>query len=122
MPKLLREASFALLLGYWSASLVIAYDIFNASTFAQGFFAFIAPHLAWASGSGVRGSLLVGTRGQKIFGLIAGGVFFTLGVFLMPSEAYVLGFDPITWLVIGFFIGFLITTRQDAANEASTTD
>lgn len=118
MPKIFREALFALLLGYWIVSGVTAYDIFTESNLAQAFFAFISPHLAWVSGSGIKGSFLVGSTGQKIFGLFAGVIVFVLASFLMPSEAYILGIDPINWLFVGFFIGFVIASRQEATVEA----
>ena len=79
---------------------------------------FFAPLIAWFSGSGLRGSLY-GTSGQKIFGIILGIIGFILssiwiyftGWWIAIYDLYI---DGNTWVLIGFLIGIIFTSKKDA--------
>jgi hypothetical protein len=80
------------------------------------------PALCFWSGSGVKGSLLVGTRSQKIGGLVAGAVFLAAGLAMLYFSGYwvrlwSVELDGVTWGVIGAVLAFIFTPRSMA--EAS---
>jgi hypothetical protein len=79
----------------------------------------IGPTLCWFAGSGLKGSLLVGTRSQKLGGLGAAVVFLIIGVGLVYHSGYwvsIFGYDlsGVAWSAIGLAAGFLFTGRKQA--------
>lgn len=80
---------------------------------------FVGSILAVFGGSGLKGSLLVGTPGQKVAGLGAGLAFLAVGAGLVywsnvHPQIFGLHIPKSAWGVLGFAIGFQFTTRSDA--------
>jgi hypothetical protein len=79
----------------------------------------IGPTLCWWAGSGIRGSFMVGTSGQKIGGLVAGAIFASVGLSLLYYSGYwvrlfSVELDGIAWGLLGLAIGFVFTPRSAA--------
>lgn len=79
----------------------------------------IGPGLCFWAGSGVKGSLLVGTRGQKIGDLVAGAVFLAAGSAILYQSGYrvliySLEIDGVMWGMLGAALGLVFTPRSAA--------
>ena len=79
----------------------------------------VGPVLCWFAGSGLKGSLLVGTGSQKLGGLAAAIVFLIVGFGIVYHSGYwvsIFGYDlsGVAWSVIGLVAGFLFTGRKQA--------
>jgi hypothetical protein len=79
----------------------------------------VGPTLCWWAASGLKGSLMVGTRSQKIGGLVAAIVFAVMGFGLVYHSGYwvtLFGYEftGVTWCAIGSVIGFIATKREHA--------
>src|SRR5262249_19713369 len=79
----------------------------------------IGPALCFWAGSGVKGSLLVGTRPQKVFGLVAGAVFLAVGTALLWASGYWVtlfgvALGGVAWGLLGAALGFVFTPRSAA--------
>jgi hypothetical protein len=79
----------------------------------------LGPALCTFAGSGVRGSFMVGTRGQKLGGLVGGGVFLALGSVLLYLSGYRVSIfgveiDGVAWGLLGAVLGFVFTPRSAA--------
>ena len=77
----------------------------------------VGPLLCLFAGGGVRGSFLVGTRDQKIGGLIAGAVCFAVGMAMLYATGFsvrlfALELTGIEWGAVGAGVGLLFTTRS----------
>jgi hypothetical protein len=78
----------------------------------------VGPNLCWFAGSGLKGSLLVGTRSQKVGGLGAAIAFVVVGMGIVYHSGYGIGlfgyeFTGVTWCLVGLVAGFISTTRKD---------
>tara|TARA_B100000242_G_scaffold208438_1_gene151378 strand:- start:230 stop:583 length:354 start_codon:yes stop_codon:yes gene_type:complete len=81
----------------------------------------IAPLIAWAGGSGLRGSLY-GNSKQKLFGIIFGIIFLLLSSFWVNKTGYIVFLFDITlsgnlWVLIGFIVGLIFTTKKHYLNQ-----
>jgi hypothetical protein len=79
----------------------------------------IGPTLCWFAGSGLKGSLLIGTGSQKLGGLVAAIVFLIIGLGIVYHSGYwvsIFGYalSGIAWSAIGLAAGFLFTTKKQA--------
>src|SRR4030095_8009496 len=79
----------------------------------------IGPTLCWFSGSGLKGSLMVGTRNQKIGGLVAAIAFACVGIGIVYHSGFWIGLfgaelSGPAWCAIGLILGFLATKREHA--------
>src|SRR2546425_13223215 len=79
----------------------------------------VGPTLCWFAASGLKGSLMVGTTGQKLGGLAAAIVFTAAGIGLVYHSGYwvgLFGYDltGVTWCVIGLVAGWISTSRKHA--------
>ena len=84
-----------------------------------GIVGIVAPMLCWWAASGLKGSLMVGTPGQKIGGLAAAIAFAAAGFGLVYHSGYwvsLFGYDltGVTWCAIGGVVGFIATKREHA--------
>lgn len=82
----------------------------------------IAPLIAWFGGSGLRGSFNVGTKKEKITGLIAGLVFLTISLFWINYTGYWItmwdvSFSGPLWVTIGFLVGLIFSTKKHSENK-----
>jgi hypothetical protein len=80
----------------------------------------VGPSLCWFAASGLRGSLMVGDRAQKLGGIAATILFSILGVGIVYHSGYWIGlwghpFSGVTWCIVGFAVGWFSTTRKMAA-------
>jgi hypothetical protein len=88
---------------------------FSTWSLLSGFF---APLITWACGSGIKGSLY-GSTGQKITGIILGVIGLIVCMIWIYNTGWLVIFsgyqiNGITWLLIGFLIGFIFTAKKDA--------
>jgi hypothetical protein len=79
----------------------------------------IGPLLCWWAGAGIRGSFMVGSRRQKIGGLIAGAAFTLVGLGVLYLSGYrviifSLELGGMAWGLLGTAVGFFCTTREVA--------
>ena len=82
----------------------------------------IAPIIAWFGGSGLRGSFNVGSKKEKITGLIAGLVFLAVSLFWIDYTGYWItiwdvSFSGPVWVSIGFLVGLLFSTKKHSENK-----
>ena len=82
---------------------------------------FFAPLISWACGAGIKGSLY-GTNRQKMAGIILGVIgFIVCMIWIYNTEwlVIILGYQisGMTWLFIGFLIGFIFTAKEDGITE-----
>ena len=82
----------------------------------------IAPLIAWFGGSGLRGSFNVGSKKEKITGLIAGLVFLTISLFWIDYTGYWItiwdvSFSGPVWVSIGFLVGLIFSTKKHSENK-----
>ena len=79
----------------------------------------VCPTLCWFAGSGLKGSLLIGTSSQKLGGVVAAIAFLVVGFGIVYHSGYwvsLFGFDltGVAWCAIGLAAGFLFTKRKHA--------
>lgn len=79
----------------------------------------VGPMLCWWAGSGLKGSLLVGTHSQRIGGLAAAIVFVVVGCGIVYHSGYwvsLFGYELLgtTWSLIGLALGYMATRRKHA--------
>jgi hypothetical protein len=77
-----------------------------------------APFLAWYSGSGSRGTIH-GPSDQKIIGTILGITTILVSLIWVSYTGWWVSIFGIyipghIWVTIGFFIGFIFTTKEDS--------
>ena len=92
--------------------------IFKAAVY-PGIAGLIGPTMCWFAGSGLKGSLLVGTGSQKLGGLATAIVFLVIGFGVVYHSGYwasILGYDltGVAWCAIGLVAGFLFTKKTYA--------
>jgi len=90
--------------------------IFSGSLYA-GISGIIGPMMCWFAVSGLKGSLMVGTSSQKLWGIISAIVFIGIGIGIVYDSGfwvkiYGVSFRGITWCLIGLVVGWISTTRQ----------
>lgn len=77
----------------------------------------VGPTLCWFAGSGLKGSLSVGTGSQKLGGLAAAIVFLIIGFGVVYHSGYwvsIFGYEltGVAWCAIGLVAGFLLTKKK----------
>jgi hypothetical protein len=92
--------------------------IFKGAVY-PGIAGIVGPALCLFAASGTRGSLLVGTRSQKISGLATGAVFALVGFGLVYHSGYwvgIFGYElaGVTWCATGAVVGYISTTKRFA--------
>ena len=105
---------------YTLLTLVMGISALVKGAIYPGIAGIIGPILCWFAASGLKGSLMVGTRGQKLGGLAAAVVCVGTGVGLVYHSGYWVGlfgysFTGITWCVVGLVAGWVSTTRKHTA-------
>ena len=101
--------------------LITGISAFFNSSFGIALSGIIAPIIAWAGGSGLRGSLY-GEIKQKIFGIIFGIVFLSISTFWINKTGYWVYFFDVglsgnLWVLIGFLVGLIFTTKNHYLNK-----
>ncbi len=84
----------------------------------------IGPSLCWYAASGLKGSLMVGDRSQKLGGITGAIILLTVGLGIVYHSGYWIGLwghplSGITWCVVGFAVGWISTTRKMAVASIS---
>ena len=79
----------------------------------------VGPTLCWFAGSGLKGSLLVGTGSQKLGALATAIVFLIIGFGVVYHSGYwvsIFGYDlnGVAWCAMGLVAGFLFTKKTYA--------
>lgn len=79
----------------------------------------IGPTMCWFAGSGLKGSLLVGTGSRKLGGLAAAIVFLVIGFGVVYHSGYWVSIfghklTGVAWSAIGLAAGFLFTRKNHA--------
>lgn len=79
----------------------------------------VGPTLCWVGASGLKGSLMVGTRSQKRAGFVLALISVTIGVGLVYHSGFWLGFfghtlSGVLWCVVGIVVGWVSTARRHA--------
>lgn len=77
--------------------------------------------LGWWAGTGLKGSLLIGDKSQKIGGFVMAAVFLLIAHFL--SYNFLVSLFGIEvgggiWYLIGALVGFFTTNKSDAASAS----
>jgi len=93
---------------------------FNAS-FSVAISGLIAPIIAWAGGSGLRGSFY-GNKKQTITGIVFGLVFLAISFYWISKTQYWVHIFNVSiqgeiWILIGFFVGLIFTTKDHYLNK-----
>lgn len=113
-------------IGYLLISIIASIHAFINVGWMVGSGIFFASTLGWWAGSGLKGSLLVGDKSQKIGGLISATILLILAHFTASYTAFSVGLGSVeigggAWYIIGFVIGFLATTKKDAVGNDITS-
>ena len=92
--------------------------MFKGALYA-GITGIVGPLLSWWAAAGLKGSLMVGTRSQKLWGLVSAIVFVVIGFGLVFHSGYWvsifgLGLGGVTWCAIGLVVGYLAAKREHA--------
>jgi len=109
-------------IGYLLISIAASIHAFINVGWMLGGGIFLASTLGWWAGSGLKGSILVGDKSQKIGGLITATVFLVMAHFIARYTAFSVGIGSIEigggiWYITGFIIGFFATTKKDAVGN-----
>lgn len=102
----------------------MCYDAASEVGILKAVSGFIAWLLAWGGASGAKGSILVGDRAQKVFGIVA-GVVVVFGALWLGSWTGMRGsiggisFTWAQWCGASAVILFLVTSKADAETESS---
>ena len=104
----------------WLVALPLCIGI-AAGSGVNAFSGLIAPLLAWAGGSGLRGSFY-GNNKQKIFGIIFGIILLVISTYWINKTGYWVfffdfGLSGNLWVLVGFFIGLIFTTKDHYLNK-----
>jgi hypothetical protein len=106
---------------FFILSIFVSFDLGADAGVIAGLAAFIGTQCAMFSGSGLKGSLLAGTKQQKIGGLVSATVLTTIGYFILSysklfPKVFGIQFTTVTWTVFAFAIGFIATQKQHTVN------
>ena len=118
MSKILAIGQFA----YVVLSVVAGISAFGNSSVGVAISGIACPILAWFGGAGMRGALAIGDSKQKIAGLVMGIIFLAIGLIWINSTNYWItlfgtSISGPVWCVIGFVVGFVLTTKKHAENK-----
>ena len=96
------------------------FAFFNTS-FSIAISGLIAPIIAWAGGSGIRGSFY-GNNKQKFVGIIFGIIMLLVSFYWISTTNYWvylfnIGIQGSIWVIIGFFVGLIFTTKDHYLNK-----
>lgn len=96
--------------------------MFKAAVY-PGIAGIVGPLLCWWAAAGLTGSLLVGTRSQKLWGLVDAIVFAAVGFGLVYHSGYgvrlfSLELTGVEWCVVGVGIGYLGGKREARSGAA----
>jgi len=91
-------------------------DIWHGAVY-PGLSVIVGPIMCWWAASGLKGSLVIGTKLQKLFGLGAAVIFVTIGMGIVYHSGIVVNiigfkFSGIIWCIIGLALGWINTTRS----------
>ena len=97
--------------------------IFKGAVY-PGIAGLIGPTMCWFAGSGLKGSLLVGTGSQKLGGLATAIVFLVIGfgvVYLSGYWVSIFGYDltGVAWCAIGLVGDFSLPRRNTRSGRAA---
>ena len=100
---------------------ITSYSSLETATIGVTISGFLSPLIALFGGSGLRGSLY-GTKSQKRTGIVVGVIFLAASsLWISKTGFYVTIFDVVIggglWVLIGFVVGFIFTTKKHAAVE-----
>ena len=106
---------------YILLALITGITAFFNTSIGTAFSGVIAPLLAWAGGSGLRGSFY-GNNKQKIFGIIFGIILLVISTYWINKTGYWVfffdfGLSGNLWVLVGFFIGLIFTTKDHYLNK-----
>lgn len=92
--------------------------LWNGAIYA-GAAGIIGPTMCWFAASGLKGSLMVGTRPQKLAGSAAAFLFVVVGIGIVYHSGFWLGFfeykfSGVIWCLIGLVAGWISTKRRHA--------
>ena len=98
--------------------IVMSFTLGKATSVGLGFAALFGQLLVYLSAAGLKGSLVIGDKSQKIGGSVGALVFGAVGFYLMTYSTlspYLFGisFGLYSWTVILFALGFFFTTKAD---------
>ena len=101
---------------YFIMVLGTGYSSFDSTALGVSISGFVAPLIALFGGSGARGSLY-GTKPQKVCGLGIGALFFAGSSYWISSTGFYVNIfdvkiDGWLWVLIGFVIAFLFTSKR----------
>lgn len=104
---------------YMILTVVMAIAAIVKGAVYPGIAGLIGPTLCWWAGSGLKGSLLVGTATQKLGGLASAIAFLIMGFGIVYHSGYwvsLFGYDltGVSWCAIGLATGFLFTGKKQA--------
>lgn len=104
---------------YILVSVLTSIVAFTRGELSVGLVGLLAPNLCWFAGSGIRGSLMVGTRSQILAGCAMGVASIAIAIGLSAYFGYALVFvgykvAGIYWCCLGLVVGWLAVTRRDA--------
>ncbi len=104
---------------YMVLSVILGVSAMFSGAIYAGISGIIGPMLCWFAVSGLKGSLMVGTSSQKLWGAIAAIFFIAIGIGIVYDSGfwikmYGISFRGVTWCLIGLVVGWISTTRQHA--------
>jgi hypothetical protein len=105
---------------YMLLTLVMGISALMKGAIYPGIAGLIGPTLCWFATSGLKGSLIAGTSGQKLGGLTAAIAFIAVGILIVYHSGYWVGlfgytFTGVTWCIVGLVAGWISTTSRHAA-------
>ncbi|THJ20411.1 MAG: hypothetical protein CAF44_012310 [Nitrospira sp. CG24D] len=92
--------------------------LWNGAVYA-GVAGIVGATMCWFAASGLKGSLMVGTRPQKIAGFAAAVLFIVIGMGVVYHSGFWIGFfgyefSGVIWCLIGLAAGWIATKRRHA--------
>jgi len=109
--------SVTLLYAYMLMSIAMGISAIVKGAVYPGITGIVGPILCWWAASGLKGSLLVGTRSQTLWSLASAIVFAAVGFGSVYRSGYgvrifSLGLTGVAWCGIGLIIGYIVTNRD----------
>jgi hypothetical protein len=92
--------------------------LWNGAIYA-GVAGIVGPIMCWSATSGLKGSLLVGTRPQRLAGSVAALLLAAVGMGIVYHSGFWVGFfgykfSGVTWCLVGLVVGWIATKRRHA--------
>ena len=106
---------------FFILTVVLCFSLGSVAGLLHGLAGFLGTMCVWGSGAGLKGSLLVGNKQQKLGGLIFAIGVTTIGFFILDyskllPKIFSLQFGIFGWMLVSFLIGFFAADTRHAEN------